>query len=201
MMTLFALVLILTIAIATKNPSAPVESSHPVAITTTGLTQTGQASTGVVQTGSLPLIPRYDRPHKTKADLTPEQLDVMYNAGTEPPFDNAYRNNEAVGLYVDVIDGTPLFASTDKFDSGTGRPSFTKPISSGAVTSVEDDTLGVARTEIRSRSSGVHLGHVFDDGPVAQGGKRYCMNSAALEFIPYDELEARGYGDYKKLFK
>lgn len=136
-----------------------------------------------------------------KKRLTPEQFNVTCQAGTEPPFRNAYWNNHAAGLYVDVITGEPLFTSLDKFESGTGWPSFTKPIAKENVIEHTDGTLGMSRTEVRSKSSDAHLGHVFDDGPRDKGGMRYCMNSASLRFIPVDKLEAEGFGKYKALFE
>lgn len=126
--------------------------------------------------------------------LTPLQYEVTQRAATEPPFRNAYWNNHAKGLYVDVVTGQPLFASSDKFESGTGWPSFTRPIDGKAVTAESDESHGMRRTEVLSSAGGSHLGHVFDDGPSEQGGLRYCINSASLRFIPLEKLEAEGYG-------
>ena len=123
---------------------------------------------------------------------------VTKEGGTEKPFDNAYWDEHRPGIYVDANTGKPLFSSLDKYDSGTGWPSFTKPINDAEIKKVPDNSLGVARTEVRMDES--HLGHVFPDGPQETGGLRYCMNSAALKFIPYWNLETEGYGDYKKLF-
>jgi len=132
--------------------------------------------------------------------LTPIQYKVTQKDGTEPAFRNEYHDNKQPGLYVDVVSGQPLFTSLDKFDSGTGWPSFTKPIDASAITTRSDRTLWMTRTEVRSSGADSHLGHVFDDGPREAGGLRYCMNSAALRFIPVDELEAEGYGEYRQLF-
>lgn len=132
--------------------------------------------------------------------LTPLQYRVTQQDGTEPAFRNEYWNNHEAGLYVDVVSGQPLFSSTDKFDSGTGWPSFTKPIDPDAVTTHVDRSLFMKRVEVRSSGADSHLGHVFDDGPREAGGLRYCMNSAALRFVPVDQLEAEGYGAYRHLF-
>lgn len=136
-----------------------------------------------------------------KQKLTPEQFKVTCEAATEPPFKNAYWNNHEPGIYVDVTTGEPLFSSTDKFDSGSGWPSFTKPIQRQVVTEHKDMAFGMVRTEVRSRSGDAHLGHVFDDGPSDKGGLRYCINSASLRFIPVAKLETEGYGEFLKLFQ
>jgi peptide methionine sulfoxide reductase msrA/msrB len=136
-----------------------------------------------------------------KKKLTAEQFKVTCEAATEPPFQNAYWNNHEPGIYVDVTTGEPLFSSTDKFDSGSGWPSFTKPIQKQVVTEHKDVSYGMVRIEVRSKSGDAHLGHVFDDGPADQGGLRYCINSASLRFIPVAKLEAEGYGEYLKLFQ
>jgi methionine-R-sulfoxide reductase len=135
-----------------------------------------------------------------KEKLTPMQYKVTQHEGTEPPFRNEYWNNHEAGIYVDVVSGEPLFSSLDKFDSGTGWPSFTKPLEEANVTTKTDQQFGMVRTEVRSVRGGSHLGHLFDDGPKPTG-QRYCMNSASLRFIPVDKLEAEGYGEYAKLFQ
>jgi methionine-R-sulfoxide reductase len=136
-----------------------------------------------------------------RARLTPEQYRVTCEAGTEPPFRNAYWDNKKPGIYVDVISGKPLFSSLDKFDSGTGWPSFTKPLSTDNIVEHTDRTLGMERTEVRAKESDAHLGHLFNDGPAAAGGMRYCMNSASLRFIPVEKLKEEGYGPYLSLFE
>lgn len=132
--------------------------------------------------------------------LTPEQYRVTQKDGTERPFTNEYWDNKKAGLYVDVVSGEPLFASFDKFESGTGWPSFTKPIDASNIVENADNAFGMTRTEVRSKHGDSHLGHVFPDGPKDKGGLRYCMNSASLRFVPLDELESEGYGDYFRLF-
>jgi peptide methionine sulfoxide reductase msrA/msrB len=133
-------------------------------------------------------------------DLTPIQYSVTQQNATEPPFDNEYWDNEKSGIYVDLLTGEPLFSSTDKFKSGTGWPSFTKPIDENSVSLKKDVSLFMTRTEVRNKDGSSHLGHVFDDGPKDKTGLRYCINSASLKFIPEENLEKEGYGEYSYLF-
>ena len=143
----------------------------------------------------------YTRPTdaELRQRLTPQQFKVARQEGTEPAFRNEYWDHHAAGIYVDVVSGEPLFSSRDKFDSGTGWPSFTRPIEPGNVVERQDRSFFTVRTEVRSRLADSHLGHVFPDGPPPTG-VRYCMNSAALRFVPVSELEQQGYGRYRNLF-
>ncbi|KOV72504.1 methionine sulfoxide reductase B [Streptomyces sp. AS58] len=134
------------------------------------------------------------------SQLTDEQYRVTQQDGTEPAFANAYWDNKAPGIYVDIVSGEPLFASVDKYDSGSGWPSFTRPLDPGHMVERTDTSHGMVRVEVRSAQGDSHLGHVFPDGPSDRGGLRYCINSAALRFVPVAELEQEGYGAYMSLF-
>ncbi|KRN02531.1 peptide methionine sulfoxide reductase domain-containing protein [Levilactobacillus senmaizukei DSM 21775 = NBRC 103853] len=136
-----------------------------------------------------------------KQRLTAEEYAVTQNAATEAAFTGKYDQFDEPGIYVDVVSGQPLFSSTDKYDAGCGWPSFTKPIDAANVHENTDHSFGMVRQEVRSTNAGSHLGHVFNDGPVEAGGLRYCINSAALKFIPASELETQGYHDFEQLFK
>ena len=142
----------------------------------------------------------YETPEQLRARIGDLAYDVTQNAGTERAFTGEYDHFFEKGLYVDIVSGEPLFTSEDKYNSGCGWPAFTRPISGDAVTEREDISYGMVRIEVRSSGANSHLGHVFYDGPQNKGGLRYCINSAALRFIPYDKLDEEGYGEYKDLF-
>ena len=139
---------------------------------------------------------RYAKTEEAVKKLTPMQYRVTQESATERPFTGEYNDNKEPGIYVDIVSGEPLFASSDKFDSGCGWPSFTKPIVPANINELRDGSHGMIRTEVRSTHGDSHLGHVFTDGPEDRGGLRYCINSASLRFIPRDEMEAQGYGAY-----
>ncbi len=147
-------------------------------------------------------MPDYTKPSADElaARLTPAQFAVTQECGTEPPFRNEFWDHHEAGLYVDVVSGEPLFASVHKFESGSGWPSFTRPVGSN-VTEVTDISHGMRRVEVRSKHGDSHLGHVFDDGPRVEGGLRYCINSASLRFIPAADLEQEGYAEFARLFR
>jgi len=146
-------------------------------------------------------MPNYQKNTEAISRLSPEQYAVTQRNATERPFQNAFWDNKEPGLYVDVVSGEPLFTSMDKFDSGCGWPSFTKPVEGNSVVENRDTSHGMIRSEVRSRAGDSHLGHVFSDGPREAGGLRYCINSASLRFIPVDQLESEGYGSYRQLFQ
>ncbi|TNE56588.1 MAG: peptide-methionine (R)-S-oxide reductase [Alphaproteobacteria bacterium] len=143
----------------------------------------------------------YQKTQEAIDRLTPEQYRVTQENGTERPFTGTYNDHKEVGIYVDVVSGEPLFASSDKYESGCGWPSFTRPINEARIVELFDDSHGMRRTEVRSKDGDSHLGHVFPDGPKEATGLRYCINSASLRFVSVADLEAEGYGEYLKLFE
>ena len=144
---------------------------------------------------------KYSKDQQAIARLSTEQFRVTQQNATERPFDNAFWDHHEPGIYVDIVSGEPLFSSLDKFDSGCGWPSFTRPLEPENVEERVDASHGIIRTEVRSSHGDSHLGHVFDDGPRNEGGLRYCINSASLRFIPLRQLESEGYGEYRRLFE
>ncbi len=186
LMALLGTQMFLSRARAQKEENKQVQTNNPTAVANT-TTSNGQPSAKPSDT-------------ELKQKLTPMQYRVTQKGGTEPPFQNEYWNNHQQGIYVDVVTGDALFASMDKFESGTGWPSFTKPITTDNVQEKTERTLWMERTEVLGAHSGSHLGHVFEDGP-APTGKRYCMNSAALRFVAVDKLQAEGYGQFLPLFE
>jgi methionine-R-sulfoxide reductase len=144
--------------------------------------------------------PEYRKDPEAISGLSPVQYRVTQESGTEPAFNNPFWDNKKPGIYVDVVSGEPLFASLDKYDSGTGWPSFTRPIERDNVVELRESAHPMFGTEVRSAHADSHLGHVFDDGPREAGGLRYCMNSAAMRFVPQEDLEREGYGEYRRLF-
>ncbi|MGW4608453.1 peptide-methionine (R)-S-oxide reductase MsrB [Streptomyces sp. NPDC004532] len=146
-------------------------------------------------------MPEYRKSPERVSQLTDQQYRVTQRDETEPAFANAYWDNKAPGIYVDIVSGEPLFASTDKYDSRTGWPSFTQPLNPDYVVAIPDSSHGMVRVEVRSAGGDSHLGHLFPDGPSDRGGMRYCINSASLRFIPAGDLEQEGYGQYLHLFE
>ncbi|MEJ2683565.1 MAG: peptide-methionine (R)-S-oxide reductase MsrB [Candidatus Sulfobium sp.] len=188
-LSFFGIILLLAVALSATAQQEKVRGDKNITWTT-------------VRQGSGKTWRTFVKPSKKdlRQKLTPMQYEVTQEDGTEPAFNNEYWNNKREGIYVDAVSGEPLFSSLDKYDSGTGWPSFTKPIDPGNIVEKDDWSFFSHRTEVRSRYGGSHLGHVFNDGPPPTG-KRFCMNSAALRFIPKEDLEKEGYGEYLKLFK
>jgi len=164
------------------------------------LASSPQPADGTISEGA-DMADNYRKDPEAISRLTSEQYRITQQSATEPAFANEYWDNKEPGIYVDVVSGEPLFASVSKYDSGSGWPSFTVPIEPGNVVERRDSSYGMIRTEVRSAHGDSHLGHLFPDGPAEQGGLRYCINSAALRFIPLDDLDREGYGAYRDLFE
>lgn len=162
----------------------------------------GRAEPANISTSQTTNMSDFKKPSaaELKKKLTAEQFAVTQQSATEPAFHNEFWDNHKPGIYVDIVSGKPLFSSLDKFDSGCGWPSFSKPVNSADVVEHTDNSYGMSRTEVRSKDADSHLGHVFDDGPRDKGGLRYCINSASLKFIPVEEMEKAGYGQYLEPF-
>lgn len=193
----FTVTLLISVAVAQRTKTAARQGA-PAVTSVTSTTTTTETKKVEKYNPEICSFPKDN--DALKKLLTPEQYAITKKNGTERPFENAYWNNHHPGIYVDVISKEPLFSSKDKFESGSGWPSFTKPLDKGVVVEKTDTDHGMDRVEIRSKRADSHLGHVFTDGPKDKGGLRYCMNSASLRFIPLEKLKAEGYEDYLKLF-
>lgn len=185
------------------STTIPAPSSSSTTVGSAASASAAESSTSTMNTSDAGEMPRYPMKNTTESKdelqkrLTARQFEVTQQCGTEPPFKNEFWDNHEPGLYVDIVDGTPLFSSLDKFDSGTGWPSFVRPVSEDLTVRKEDRSHGMRRVEARSKKADSHLGHVFDDGPRDRGGERWCINSASLRFIPLADLEKEGYGEWK----